>query len=132
MEWVELAVGQVGGAWLRSALIGQTRKGGVDHKGGGTTLEKTKLISKEGRGEKWAGPKRLKAPVTLNLLLRGRWRRCPCVSGESEVPEGLGPYGCDFPCGLFPPLTGWGGRKRKAPWELKASGCYGVQVGEAS
>lgn len=53
---MELVEKQMGGAWLSSALIGQTRKGGVGHKGGGTTLEKTKLISKEGRGEKWAEP----------------------------------------------------------------------------
>lgn len=37
---MELAEEQVGGARLGPVLIGQAREGGVDHKGGGTTVGK--------------------------------------------------------------------------------------------
>lgn len=46
MRWVELDEKQVGGVRLKTALTGQTREGGVYHKGGGTTLDKTMLIGR--------------------------------------------------------------------------------------
>lgn len=43
---MELDEKQVGGVRLKTALTGQTREGGVYHKGGGTTLDKTMLIGR--------------------------------------------------------------------------------------
>lgn len=83
MEWVELAEGQVGGAWLRSALIGQTRKGGVDHKGGGTTLEKNEADLEGGAWRKVGGTKKVEGTCYLKPASKGQMEALPlCKWGK--------------------------------------------------
>jgi hypothetical protein len=58
-------------------------------------------VEKSGRGQI-----KVEGTCYLEPAPKGRWRGCPCIGGESEVPEGLGPYECVTPSGIFPPLPG--------------------------
>ncbi|XP_005083476.2 proprotein convertase subtilisin/kexin type 4 isoform X4 [Mesocricetus auratus] len=60
-------------------------------------------------------------PAVLNPPLKARRRCCPCTSGETEAPEGLGPCGRLFMWDS-PTPHGWGKREPQGPLGVESFG----------